>query len=620
VVFTADGKTLIVAAEGVVHVVDAISGNEVRQMRINRLWPECLAVSNDGKILAVQLAGGELSLWDVATGRKLRGWQTDHFGLWPDEPDQVHLSGIAFAGGDKMLITTAGIFENGQHVGLWDVATGKPLHSQVGHKSAINGMALSPDGKAIASTSLDGTMRLWDPVTGLERMQVKADESKTLLCVAIAPDGKTIATGTQTSFDDRLVQLWDAANGKELRRFAKGPKSVAAVAFSHDGNALAAAGPGSTITFWDPATGQAKGQLTAKGTRWIHALSFSPDGKKLVSGHDMLGPPVDKSAPKPAVVPPQGEAWVWDLTTKTPLRKLLHGNKNVRVAAFSTDGQKVLTAYAGDSARLWQVDDGKELLHYAGHNGMVMGAALSHDGRLLATAGVRGRGIRLWEVASGEALVEFGDSTASFSTLAFSADGKFLISAGSDCCLLVWDVPTLLDKLRPLFFPAVAVSDKELETLWSDLASGDAATGLKAVRTLAAVPAQSVKFLHKKADLPAPSKEVAKLIADLGAKEFVVREKATADLLKFDKQVVPSLQRMLDDSSVEEILQRLIYVLEKMGEKPFSPAKRLREIRTVETLERIGNKEAKAILETWASQLVNSTIGSEAKGALARQK
>jgi hypothetical protein len=118
---------------------------------------------------------------------------------------------------------------------------------------------------------------------------------------------------------------------------------------------------------------------------------------------------------------------------------------------------------------------------------------------------------------------------------------------------------------------AVALSAKEMEALWSDLASSDSITGFKAVRMLAAAPAQSLPFLCKKTDFPAPSKEVTKLVAELDSKEFVVREQATAELLRLGKPAVPALQRMLDDSASEEARLRLKYVLEQMGEAPSSP-------------------------------------------------
>jgi WD40 repeat protein len=592
-VFTPDGKSLVVAASKAVHVFELLSGKETRQFGPDHVWAESLAVTSDGKLLAVPLTDGAVALWDLTTGREVRRWPTDYF--WG-------VSQVSFSPDDKVLLTTAGTAGNARHVGLWDVATGKPLHPQIGHNALITGLALSRDGKTLASTSRDGTLRLWDPATGLERMQIQAAASKPFHCVAIAPDGKTLVTGAQKGLDDILLQVWDAGTGKELRRFGKGrrlgkvPDVLYAIAFSADGKTVAACGSGDAIGLWDPDTGQSRGQLVAKGAGWMSSLAFSPDGKQLVSGHALR------------------EAWIWDLATATELHKLKHGG-TVRAVAFTADGQMVATGAADDSARLWKADSGTEVVRCVGHNGQVLAVALSPDGKLLATAGLRGRGIRLWDIATGLPLVEFGGNEAFFTALAFAPDSKTLISAGSNCCLLVWDVAAVLEKYKLAPTP---LSDKELDALWSDLASGDAATAFKAMRALAGVPAQTVPLLQKKIDLPSPSKEVSQLIADLDAKEFAVREKATAELLKLGTSAVPLLQRALDADPSQEVRNRLEYVLNKLGVAPLPPSYALRELRAVELLEQIGSTEARKTLELWASRFPASRLGREAKAALQR--
>jgi WD40 repeat protein len=593
-VFTPDSKSLIVGASKGLHVFQLISGEEMRQFGPDQLWPGSLAVSSDNKMLAVPLSGGEVALWDLTTGREVRRWPTDHFG---------GASRVAFSPDDKVLLTTAGHAGNARHIGLWDVSTGKAMHPQIGHNATITGIALSRDGKSLASTSWDGTLRLWDPATGLQRKQIKAEASKPFHCVAFAPDGKTLVTGAQKGLDDLLLQMWDAESCKELfrfgrglRRFGKTPGVLYSVAFSPDGKTLAACGSSDTISLWDPKTGQPKGQLVAEGAGWMSSLAFSPDGKKLVSGHALR------------------HASVWDLATGTELYKLKHGG-TVRAVAFSTDSQMVATAAADDSARLWQADNGTELARCLGHNGHAMAVALSPNGKLMVTAGLRGRGIRLWDVASGLGLVEFGGDEAFYTALAFSPDSKTLISAGSNYCLTVWDVAKVLEKYKPAVTPLTA---KELETLWSDLASGDAAVAFKAMRALAGAPMQTVPFLQKKMDLPTPSKELSLLIAELDAKDFAAREKATAEVLKLGKTAVPVLQRILDETDSQEVRIRLSYILQKMGVEPLPPSYALRELRAVEILEVIGGKEARKTLEAWVAAYPASRLAREAKAALNR--
>jgi WD40 repeat protein len=586
--FTPDGKSLIVGTSKAIHVFELKSGKEIRQFGPDHLWPGSLAVTSDSKTLAVPLSEGAVALWDLTTGREIRRWQTEFF--WG-------ASGVAFSPDDKVLLTTAGSAGNATHLGLWDVATGKPLHPQVGHTSRITGLALSKDGKSLASTSADGTLRLWDPATGQERKRIAADKSKPFHCVAFSPDGKTLATGTQKGgLDDILVQLWSADTGKELRRFGKGPQTLYSIAFSPSGKTVAGCGSHDAVFLWDPDSGQETGRLVAEKSGWMSSLAFSPDGKMLVSGHALK------------------EAWVWDLATAAPLQKLKHSG-TVRAVAFSADNQMVATAAADDCARLWNTGTGAELARCVGHSGQAMAVALSPNGKWLASAGLRGRGIRLWDIATGLPLVEFGGEDVYHTALAFSPDSKKLISAGINFCLIVWDVAVVLEKYQPA---AVALTDKELKSLWDALASGDAAVGFKAIRVLAASPQQAVPFLEEMVKLPVPSKEVAQLVADLSAKEFATRENATAALMKLDKDMAPVLQRLLDEAPNPEVSRRLEQVLQKMGVEPLPRSYALREVRAVEVLEMIGSKEARKTLQLWVSQLPASRVGREAKAALDR--
>src|SRR5262249_10441545 len=123
---------------------------------------------------------------------------------------------------------------------IWDSATGKELRRFTGHSHAVLGLALSADGKTLASAG-DTTIRIWEVESGRELFNVRAHEGSMVSCVALSPDGQTLASGGGGNGHRTLV-LWSVASGKELHVLGDKQAAVTSVAFSPDGRLLAAGG------------------------------------------------------------------------------------------------------------------------------------------------------------------------------------------------------------------------------------------------------------------------------------------------------------------------------------------------------------------------------------------
>ncbi|MEP0755868.1 hypothetical protein NDA03_27160, partial [Trichocoleus sp. Lan] len=279
-----------------------------------------------------------------------------------------------------------------------------------GHQGSVRSVNFSPDGKQLATSDSDGTVRLWDS-SGKELAQFKGHQGS-VWSVIFSPDGKQLAT----SGKDGTVRLWDLS-GKELAQLNEHQGSVRSVIFSPDGKQLATQGKYGTVRLWD-LSGKKLAQLNEhQGPVW--SVIFSPDGKQLATREG------------------NGTVRLWDLSGK-PL-VVFRGDKSNEVV-FSPNGKQLATAEGDGTVRLWDLS-GKELAQFKGHQGSYSGmlsVKFSPDGKQLAAGGVNGSA-RLWDL-SGKELAEFKGHQGIVWSIIFSPDGKQLATSGEDGSARLWDL------------------------------------------------------------------------------------------------------------------------------------------------------------------------------------
>lgn len=293
--------------------------------------------------------------------------------------------------------------------------------------------------------------------------------------VAFAPSGTTFVTtrSLQTIDEtDRLVVLWDAATGKEIRQFRGHKGGVEALAFTRDGERLATGGRDSTVRLWRVATGTEIRTFTGHaGT--VLVVDCSPDGRRLASegqdatiriwdvesgdevkrlkGHASNGTSNLKYSPDGALLASVGADFairLWDPDSGNEIKQLKGPTVDSESLDFSRDGKRLAAISDDGKLWVWDVATGKELVRVQAHSGNAKTVGIcvrvSPDGTL-ATGGADGT-IRFWDTDGKPLRTARGHSgsgtTNNVSELSFSADGSMLASVSHDGTVRLWDVAT----------------------------------------------------------------------------------------------------------------------------------------------------------------------------------
>jgi WD40 repeat protein len=292
-----------------------------------------------------------------------------------------------------------------------------------GHQGPLRRLTYSPDGSRIASSSLDGTARIWDARTGAQLLvlPVNLPQPNTpgfgfiIKTATFSPDGADLLTAT----GEGTIQVWNATSGGLLRTLAHGLDDLQAAAYSPDGRYVAAA-TGRAIGIFDARTGKRARDLSGPGSHFT-SVEYSRDGALIVAAST------------------DDVARIWDVSSGKQLLVLKGHDGEVQNATFSADGARILTASSDATARLWDSRTGATLHVLRGHRGMVYYAAFSPDGRIVATTGLD-KTVRIWDALSGQQQRILSGHVDGVNGVAFSPDNRHLVSGGWDETGRTWDL------------------------------------------------------------------------------------------------------------------------------------------------------------------------------------
>ncbi len=422
-----------------------ISGFQIAAQKMELVLP----INNDDDIVSVQFSkdtrwavtgcqDGEIRIWSVASGLMLRRFQSNAGTL---SQATINSSGTfiigTFGAGVAMWDVNSGIREwtfhsdqnlfsclavlsnNDKYVAfgdrtkivtVLDALTGTVVRSFSGHKDGIASVCFSPDCRFVASTSRDGTLKLWNIETG-DLVFSNHVDSNGMRASEFSSDGNRLIT---TSYDGS-VHVWNVS-GELL--FKLGSHWQNNVHFNQDGSMIVSAS-GNNAYLWDGSNGDLIKTLESH-SYWIEEVRFDVTGRRLVtSGRDSV-------------------VKVWDVGTGRVLFDFRKHQDIVWTVNFNSTGEYLISGSADETAIIWKLDKGVEMHVLTGQCVTIWDAQYASDG--ITMAHDYGKGVAVWDLQKGKINYILEDSSKWCIDFRFTPDGKRLVTIWSGGIFRLHDI------------------------------------------------------------------------------------------------------------------------------------------------------------------------------------
>ncbi len=601
VVFSPDGSRIATCGYRELQIWAGKNGEMLHRAETEIEGRVRLCFSRDGKQIALAGSEGKVAVFATATGKLI-------------ERGSAPLATI-----DGIACDEDGVFRawghNGNVVAHWEVPSGKLLTPARDHPAGIGDLQFSADGKVLYTAGFDSARVLaWDAVTGARLRQLELRDKDGLLqgqVVVFASGAESIAVA---DFGETAVSVHKGSDGS--KRFgcqvAKDHLDRHQMFFSPDGAKLTILPHfAHSLSIWDVPGGKAVRTIEqlAPGCGW-KAGAFSADGKLLAAANSS---PVLSS-----------DIAIVDVAAAKQIAKAEMHDAQAQSLLFLDERRLLAMGWRHGSLHHFDALTGRPLRAFEAIPDTYLTGklTLSRDGRLVAAGARADLGheskfpprVLVWESASGRLRHVFAGHAGQIEALAFSPDGTRLASGAADTTVLLWDLRGAPEK--PV---------KTTAELWAELDELDARGAETAIRQLVARPEMTVAFLKENLHPVAEPDNglMQKLLVDLEADRFAVRDAATKQLEKIGAPALPAIEKALRAKPSADLLDRLEKhraIIERTDPDEATWRQDLRPLRALEALERIGSTEARAVVKMVATGADGAKPTRAARQALERLK
>ena len=388
---------------GIVHLWNAADGTLVRTLEGGRKPVVGIEFSPDGKRLAAGSWDFCVFVWNVEGGAPIQC-------AMPDEGIYNGVDDAAWTADGRFVIGAS----KDRTARVWNAATGELVASLRGHTDSVHGLALSADGALLSTASGDGVMKLWNTSDWSLRATLRGHHGNVVAC-AFAPDGQRLYSSSK----DRTVRVWDATTTAYGGDRHTAVTATYMAQYSPDDSLVATAG-------WNGRIELRSGHSMAILRSWqahpdgksCHALAWTPDGKRLVSGS---WEPVLR---------------VWNVEDGKELASFVQ-DEGTNQLAISPDGAYVASC-AGKKVLVWDLAKGTKVHEFTGHGSTVLAVNFSPDSSL-CLSGARDGKAMVWQAATGAPKFAVPCADSDVAEAMFTPDGKQFVVAGRSGSLTLHD-------------------------------------------------------------------------------------------------------------------------------------------------------------------------------------
>lgn len=447
VVFTPDGKYLLVAQGYSIHIWNVITSTHKQELEAHSSFVRSLALSPTGKQFASGGNDGAIFLWDIQSGEL-------QVTLLPSEA-HIHVLAVLYSkdgsyifSGHSAYVTA---YKATSPIRIWDAASGSQVGLLQGHTGRVNDLALADHDDLLVSASDDHTVRIWDVDL---RKQVQLLEGHHACVKRVALIGHGSSSMVVSGDDQGFIRVWSAYTGSCLAHLHKHVSYITSITSLSDGSRVCSAAADRTVFIWSvdsfsfPPSAPKTSSLRTRMQEVYRGVKSVVKGSQQHKKEDVPEPAVSAATLSPdgsllALGRQNGSIQLTTLHSPNAPRELIldfDPLKHVNQLSFSEDGAWLLSTCLTGVAQIWDVQTGNELAAFAE---TLKAALFPHKLLVAAVPTRRPWTIRVLVAESGQHALSLRDEEHSnnyIDDMQFSSDSSRLLSISRVGRCIVWDL------------------------------------------------------------------------------------------------------------------------------------------------------------------------------------